>query len=139
LEKLTERTEDEFLSKEMQMEETLRSVDYDVWKCQSCESVEVSFYLNKHSKYKPCPKCKTIAYYSAGTRTVSAATYSSSGKGEETHNCKYCGYSATSTYTIAQLTRSSSSSGSSFGGGSSSRGGSWGGGRSGGGGSSSSW
>lgn len=136
--KLNEKDEDEFLSKEMQMEETLRAVDYDVWKCKDCESVEMWFYLNRNSKYESCPKCKTLAYSSASRRTVTPASYSSNGSGEEIHTCKFCGYSRTSSYTIAQLTRSTSSS-SSFGSSSSSSSGSWGGGRSGGGGASSSW
>jgi uncharacterized protein len=133
--KLDEKTDDEFLSQGQQMEEKLRSVDYDVWKCEACASIAVWFYLNRHSKYEPCPKCKTIAYCSISTRTVVSATYSSSGSGEEIHACKFCGHQQKSTYTIAQLVRSTSSSSS----GSSSSGGSWGGGRSGGGGASSSW
>lgn len=139
--KLNDLAEDEYLSDSMKMEETLRSVDYDVWQCEACQAIEMWFYLNRHSKYDPCPKCKTIAYHSAGRRTITSATYSSSGQGEETHACKFCGYQSKSTYTIPQLVRStpSSSSGSSFGGSSSSSGGSWGGGRSGGGGASSSW
>jgi uncharacterized protein len=137
--KLSERTEDEYLSKGQQLEETLRAVDYDVWKCEACESIEMWFYLNRRSKYEPCPKCKTIAYHFVSKRTLVSATYSSSGSGEEIHTCQFCGYSKKSTYTIAQLVRSSSSSGSSSGSSSSSGGGSWGGGRSGGGGASSSW
>lgn len=137
--KLSEKTEDEYLSQGMQMEETLRSVDYDVWKCNACQAVELCFYLNRHSKYQPCPKCRTIAYYAASRRTVEPATYSSAGSGEEVHNCKFCGYSKKSSYSIAKLVASSGSSGgSSFSSGSSS-GGSWGGGSSGGGGASSSW
>ena len=141
MEKLTEKTEDEYLSKEMQKEETLKSVDYDVWKCKDCQSVEMSFYLNKRSKYEPCPKCKTIAYHSVSRRTIKSATYSSSGSGEELHRCEFCGYDKKTKYTIAQLVASSSSSSgsSSFGSSSSSSGGSWGGGSSGGGGASSSW
>ena len=142
MEKLTEKTEDEFLSKEMQMEETLKSVDYDVWKCKGCQSIEMSFYLNNRSKYEPCPKCKTIAYHSVSKRTIKSASYSSSGSGEELHRCEFCGYDKKTKYTIAQLVASSSSSSSgssSFGSSSSSSGGSWGGGSSGGGGSSSSW
>lgn len=140
--KLDEVGDDQFLSKPQLMEETLRSVDYDVWKCTACNSTEMWSYPNRFSKYKECPYCKTHAYHLASSRTVKSATYTSSGTGEETHLCKFCGKSKTSTYTIAQLTRSSSgssfgsSSGSSFGG---SSGGSWGGGRSGGGGASSSW
>ncbi|HEY3402358.1 MAG TPA: TPM domain-containing protein [Ohtaekwangia sp.] len=140
--KLSERTEDEFLSKEQQMEETLKAVDYDVWKCEACQAIEMCFYLNRHSRYQPCPKCKTIAYHFVGKRTLESATYSSSGKGEETHTCQYCGYTKKSTYTISRLTRSTSSSSSSSSGSSgssASSSGSWGGGRSGGGGASSSW
>ena len=140
LHKLSEKEEDEFLSKEMQMEETLRAVDYDVWKCKNCESIEMWFYLNRNSQYESCPKCKTLAYSSTSRRTVEQATYSSSGSGEEIHTCKFCGYSHTSNYTIAKLTRSTSSSSGSFGSSSSSSSsGTWGGGRSGGGGASSSW
>lgn len=137
--KLSEKDEDEYLTASMQMEESLKSVDYDVWKCKSCESIEMWHYLNRHSKYETCPKCKTLAFFRSGNRTIESATYSSSGKGEETFLCKFCGHTKVSAYTIAMLVRStssSSSSGSSF---SSSSGGSWGGGRSGGGGASSSW
>jgi len=138
--KLNEKSEDEFLSEGMQKEEELRSVDYDVWKCKDCQSVESWFYLNRHSKYEPCPKCKTIAYHSVSKRTTENATYSSSGSGEEVHNCKFCGHNKKTKYTIAKLVASSSSSSSSsFSSGSSSSGGSWGGGSSGGGGASSSW
>lgn len=141
MEKLNDKAEDEYLSAGMLMEESLRAVDYDVWKCKDCQSIEMWFYLNRHSKYESCPKCKTLAYCSTGTRTVVSATYSSSGTGEETHVCKFCGHTHKSSYTIARLTRSTSSSGSSssFGSSSSSSGGSWGGGSSGGGGASSSW
>lgn len=137
--KLNDRDEDAYLSPEQLMEEKLRSIDYDVWKCSSCESVQHWFYLNSNSKYEHCPKCKTMAYYSASRRTVQSPTYHSSGSGEEVHLCKYCGYQKKSTYSIAQLTRTSSSSGSSSGFSSSSGGGSWGGGSSSGGGATSRW
>ena len=140
MKKLGENAEDEYLTAGQQMEEKLRAVDYDVWKCTSCASVEYWFYLNRHSKYEPCPKCKTIAYYAASRRTVTSPTYSSEGKREEVHLCKFCGQQNKSTYSIPRLVRSTSSSsssgGSSFSG---SSGGSWGGGSSGGGGASSRW
>jgi uncharacterized protein len=138
--KLNDLAEDEFLTKNMLLEEQIRSVDYDVWKCENCASIEISHYLNRFSKYEPCPKCKTIAYYVSGDRTLQSPSYSSSGKGERTHECKFCGHTKKSTYTIAKLVRSTSGSGSSFGSSSgSSSGGSWGGGSSGGGGASSRW
>ncbi len=137
--KLNEKTEDEYLTEGQQTEEKLRAVDYDVWKCESCESVEFWFYLNRHSKYEPCPKCTTIAYCSVSKNTIVNASYTSSGSGEELHSCQHCGYQNKSTYTIAQLTRSTTISTTSMGSSSSSSGGSWGGGSSGGGGASSKW
>lgn len=142
--KLSEKTEDEFLSKEQQIEESIHSVDYDVWQCNDCHSIEMWYFLNRHSKYQVCPKCNVIAYRFVSRRTIDNATYSSSGKGEETHSCTFCGYQQIAAYTIAQLTKSSSSSSSdsfssSSSGFGSSSGGSWGGGDSGGGGASSKW
>jgi len=144
--KLNEKEEDQYLSEGQQMEEKLKSVNYDVWKCSTCDSVEVLFYLNNKSHYEVCPKCKTIAFYQSRNKTITAATYTSSGKGERYYRCKFCNYDKKSTYTIAQLvaastssSSSSSSSWSSSGSSSSSNGGSWGGGSSGGGGASSSW
>ncbi len=140
MKKLNDTDEDEFLTEKQQLEEKLRAVDYDVWKCVSCASVEFWFYLNRHSKYTPCPKCRTIAYYPMSRRTITSATYSSSGTGEEIQSCKFCGHQHRSTYSIAQLVHTTSSSSSSSGSSSSSSsGGSWGGGSSSGGGASSSW
>lgn len=134
--KLDEKGDDEYLSEQQLKEEDVKSVDYDVWKCNTCGDTEVWIYVNKNTKYQLCPKCNTQAYHSVSRQTVTAASYSSSGKGEEKFACEFCHYEATAMYTIAQLTHSSSGSSSSGG---SSSGGSWGGGSSGGGGSSSSW
>lgn len=139
--KLTEKTEDEYLTDSQKIEEQIRSVDYDVWKCGACGSIEMWFFLNKHSKYEVCPKCEAITFSRVSSRTLERATYTSSGKEEVINGCKACGHQKTSIVTIPQLvvaTTSSGSSGSSFGG-SSSGGSSWGGGRSSGGGASSSW
>jgi uncharacterized protein len=132
--KLSEQTEDSFLNKQQKFEETLQSVDYDVWKCNVCQATQALRYPNPSTKFEACPKCATVAYYIASDRTIRAATQSSEGLGEEVKLCKYCNERNVRTYTIAKL--SSSSSGGSGGG---SSGGSWGGGSSGGGGASSSW
>jgi uncharacterized protein len=136
--KLNEADDDQFLTPGQQMEEKIRSVDYDVWQCSACDSVEFWFYLNRFSKYEACPKCKTTAWYQVSDRTVRSASYTSTGTGERTNACKFCSNTKKSTYTIAMLVASTSSGGSSSSGGGSS-GGSWGGGSSSGGGASSSW
>jgi uncharacterized protein len=136
--KLNEKLEDEYLSTAQQLEENLRSVDYDVWKCESCNEIEEWNYPRGNSKYKECPFCKTKAFYVVSRKTLISATYAHSGKGEQVNTCKFCSKSKTTTYAIAKLVESSSSS-SSGGSSSGSSGGSWGGGSSGGGGASSSW
>jgi uncharacterized protein len=133
--KLGEKEDDEFLTESARMEENLKSGDYDVWTCTSCQAVEMWFYKNSWSKYENCPKCKTLAFHTKSSRTVRSASYTSSGEGERTKLCKFCQHSAISSYSIPMLVRSTSSSSS----GSSSSGGSWGGGSSSGGGASSSW
>jgi uncharacterized protein len=134
--KLDENKDDNYLSKGQIREEQLKSIDYDVWECTGCYNTETLIYPNPDSKYTACPKCNFKTQYKVSSRTVRAATESSTGVGEETRLCKFCNHQVVSKYTIAKIVRSSSSSSS---GSSSSGGGSWGGGSSGGGGASSSW
>jgi uncharacterized protein len=135
--KLDEKADDAFLSKAQLTEENIRSVDYDVWQCRSCQGTAIWNYPRRFSKYKECSYCKAKTSYFISRRTITSASYSASGTGEEIYGCKNCGKEKRSRYTIARLEHSSSSSSS--GSSSSSSGGSWGGGSSGGGGASSSW
>jgi len=137
LKKLDEKADDRYLKKSQLIEEQLASVDYDVWLCDGCQGTEILHYINRSSKYEPCPQCHARAYFKESDRTIVSATYDSSGTGEITRRCINCRHVNVSTYTIPQKTRSSDSSSS--GGGSGGGGGSWGGGSSGGGGASSSW
>ncbi len=136
--RLDEVAEDEYLSKESQFEETLKSVDYDVWKCNACGEISLEAYINEKTEYSECPKCKTHAFYTSSSTTKVAATTSHSGKNEIVKTCKYCNHRHVSTETIPMIVISSSSNSSSSSS-SSDSGGSWGGGDSGGGGASSSW
>jgi len=135
--RLSETEENEYLSKESQLEEQLKSVDYDIWKCKACGQFSMEAYLNEKTEYSECPKCKTRAFYTASSTTKVAATTSHSGSKEIVKLCKFCNHRKVSTETIPRIETSSSSSGSSSS--SSSSGGSFGGGDSGGGGASSSW
>jgi uncharacterized protein len=132
--KLDELADDAFLTKGQLAEEALKSVDYDIWKCASCNAADKLTYINPSSKYAECPKCKTRAYIMVSDSVITSATESREGIGEKIHACKFCGERNVDRYTIAKVQRSSSSSSSSG-----SSGGSWGGGSSGGGGASSRW
>jgi uncharacterized protein len=133
--KLDEKLDDNYLEAGEVFEENLGSVDYDVWQCTSCKSIEKISYVSRSTKYTDCPHCNTKSLHSISRRTIKHPSYSSSGKGEEIKQCKFCQEKVVNTYSIAKLTTSSSSSSS----GGSSSSSSFGGGSSGGGGSSSSW
>ncbi|MBZ4188688.1 TPM domain-containing protein [Niabella beijingensis] len=139
---LSEVQDDAYLTKAQQLEEQLKSMDYDVWAEKDGKDFKLHGVLLS-SKYSNCPKCNTMAYFMASDNTIEPATYSSSGVGVKIYNCKFCRYEQRNEYTIPRKSRESSSSGSSGGSwsssGSSSSGSSWGGGSSGGGGAGSSW
>ncbi len=142
MQRLDESADDEHLDSGQQLEERIGSVDYDVWRCGTCNHHAIVPHAAWLSGYSACGSCgrRTL---SKSTRTIEAATYSSSGLQEITHDCRHCGHHDRHTVTLPRLVRSeprraSSSSGSSWGGGSSG-GSSWsGGGSSGGGGGGSS-
>jgi uncharacterized protein len=138
--KLSEMQEDEYLSKESQFEENIKSVDYDVWKCTNCKEVQFETYITDKTTYSNCPKCGTRAYYISGSSTKKAATTRSTGIMIYEYVCKFCNHKSKQQSVIPKIVVSSDSSSSSDSGYSSSdSGGSYGGGDSGGGGSSSSW
>ncbi|MFV0538507.1 MAG: TPM domain-containing protein [Dysgonomonas sp.] len=134
-ERLDEIADDKYLPPSKVKEESLKSVDYDVWLCPSCNNVEVLTYPQR-SRYSQCPSCKTIAYHMISDRVLSRATTSRSGVGVRDYRCEFCEKGRSVKYAIPRIQASSSGSGGSGGG---SGGGSWGGGSSGGGGATSSW
>ncbi|MDL2262817.1 TPM domain-containing protein [Bacteroidales bacterium OttesenSCG-928-I21] len=143
---VSEKDDDKYLTDSQRFEEKIKSVDYDVFVCDTCKKSAV-YSVNLKSSYKECPRCGTRAFKKVNSQVVSAATYSSAGIQRVNYRCEFCGYEESKNEKIPKLERSSSGAfaagGSSFGGigggGSSSSGGSFGGGRSGGGGSTSRW
>lgn len=137
--KLSEAQEDAFLKDGQITEEKIGTIDYDVWKCNSCGSIETLRYPNKKSKFTHCPKCGFMTYHFGARRTIESATYTAEGYGEEERTCMHCGHHHLDKFIIPMLVVSSSSGSDSSSSSSSDSGGSWGGGDSGGGGASSSW
>ncbi|MDK3018126.1 TPM domain-containing protein [Pseudodonghicola flavimaris] len=121
--RLGEAADDAHLDGGQRLEEFLKSVDYDVWACDSCGQMDIHRYRNWFSAFGACPKC---GYHTLKTQTevLVSATTSSTGKKRLTYDCRNCGYHDTELRTIPKVSKSSSGSGrSSFGGGSSSGGG----------------
>lgn len=142
--RLGEKEDDPHLEKGQRTEESIASVDYDVWICPKDSEVLIHRY-ELSSRYSQCENCSYITSRVVRSYTVRSPTYESAGQGAQEHKCEHCGREKTTTYSIAKLVRSTSSSsgGRSSSSGSFSSGsrssGSFGGGRSGGGGAGGSW
>lgn len=137
--KLSESEDDQYLEKGQVTEEQVKSIDYDVWITDEPDDILILSYKTWFTKYNSCNACGYKTWYLVYDKTISSATYSSSGTGEKKKACAHCKHQDITRYTIPRKVRSSSGSG---GGGFSSggsSGGSFGGGSFGGGGSSSSW
>lgn len=137
--KLSEAQEDEFLKAGQISEEKVGTIDYDVWRCNACGSIEILRYPNKKSAFTHCPKCSFLTYHIGARRTIEKPTYTAEGYGERERTCMHCGHRHSEKFIIPMLVMSSSSDSDSGSSSSSDSGGSWGGGDSGGGGASSSW
>ena len=125
--RLAKFEDDQYLAQGQQVEEALKSVDYDVWYCPYDDHTKIEGYKGRFSSYSVCPSCNHITMYS--TRTVlTSATKSRFGKACVDYTCKNCHHAYEETVIIPRITESSSSSGESNGGsfaGGSSSGGSW--------------
>ncbi|MGG6297433.1 TPM domain-containing protein [Leptolyngbya sp. AN02str] len=119
--RLDEQSDDQFLNEGQRKEESLSSVDYDVWQCPSCGHHKVHRYASLFSGYRQCPSCQVRALHVKRT-TTRHPTYTYEGEERVDENCRHCSYQRTHYRSIPRRTRSSSG-GSSGGGGRSSGGG----------------
>lgn len=129
--RLAEELDDKHLQDGERAEERLGSVDYDIWACAQCGEVLKTRWGAIFTSYSRCRGCSWKTMTST-SRTIRAATTSSTGLAEVTEDCKHCSHHRTYTRVIPRVTKSSSSSSrssSSGGGGGSSSGrgssGSW--------------
>ena len=127
---LSEAEEDQYLNFKQQAEERVKSIDYDVWKCNVCDNYKVLPYEKMTTKYQVCPQCGAKTYSLISDRIISPATSLTTGRGEKVHECANCHCRKVIPYIIPIIIISSGSRGGSGG----FSGGSFGGGFSGGGG-----
>jgi uncharacterized protein len=134
---LSETEDDAKLSAGQKIEESLNSVDYDVWVCPACLKDHTEEYRAFVSSFSICPKC-ACRTFNETSETLVYATTLSTGLKEISGECKSCWHKTKrqEIIPIVPVTQRSSSS-SSWSSGSS--GGGFGGGSSGGGGSSRGW
>jgi len=124
---LAEDADDALLEEGQQAEERVGSVDYDVWKCESCSHHFTLRYPKWFSGFAECPQCHNHTKSSTET-VIEPASTSSSGSATVAEKCAFCSFSREYTKVLPRIASSSSSSSgssssSSFGGGSSGGGG----------------
>ena len=87
---LSETEEDQYLNFKQQAEERVKSIDYDVWKCNVCDNYKVLAYEKMTTKYGICPQCGAKTYSLVSDRIITPATSLTSGRGEKVYECANC-------------------------------------------------
>lgn len=143
--KIDEVHDNEYLTPSQDAEERIQSVDYDVWKCPTCNYMEIIPYVNKSAPFEVCDRCGARTARLTGNHVVKQPTVNKEGIGQRTYKCMHCGHDQNRTYKIAKLAPvvvvpvGGRGGGSGFGGGGGFSGGGFGGGFTGGGGASGGW
>jgi len=151
---LDEQADDAHLDAGQCTEERVKSVNWKVHACPTCDHVRSFRATRRFSGHKTCPKCDNRTR-TTERKTLSSPTYTHSGSARVTDDCAHCSYhtsrsvilprkqrpkpSTSSSSSSSSWSSSSSSSSYSSSSRSSSSSSSFGGGRSGGGGAGSSW
>src|SRR6185369_16746216 len=116
MERLDEVADDKHLTASEQTEESVGSVDYDVWLCPGCGVSDKLRYGAYFTRYSKCPQCSARTRLST-KQTIRSATYTCEGLVEILETCASCSYRSSSTYTtpvLVETSRSSSSYSSSY-------------------------
>lgn len=90
MKRLPEDKDNELLNDSQDFEEKIKTVDYDVWECPKCGTIERFPYKANQKKYTECPQCHTIAVCLQCDMTVKAPTTRSEGQGVKVYECQYC-------------------------------------------------
>lgn len=90
MKKFNEVEDNKYLSPSQDLEERLNTVDYDVWECEDCGTIERFPFKINQSQYQECPNCHTIAMALVRDHTLVPATTKHTGVQEKIYECKYC-------------------------------------------------
>lgn len=100
MKRLAEDKDNELLNDSQDFEENIKTVDYDVWECPDCGTIERFPYKSHQKKYSECPSCHTIAMSLESDSIVKQPTIKTAGIGVKTYRCKYCGHENRTSYAI---------------------------------------
>jgi hypothetical protein len=99
---LSEEEEDVHLDEGMQAEESVFSVDYDVWVDEKTGEVEIEKYAGRLAANK-CNTCGFFTMKLVNEEVVEPATHETEGELAQYFACSYCGSKRTQTKKIAKL------------------------------------
>lgn len=109
--RLSENDDDAYLELGAQLEEIVGSVNYDVWKCSTCERYKIVRFDKWFSGYGACRSCgyKTLESVRA---IESSATEHTTGRARITYKCETCDFKEVKYETIPRITPADHSSSS---------------------------
>lgn len=90
MQKLPEDEDNFYLTPAQDLEEKLKSVDYDVWLCPACGTTEIFPFVSKTTPYRKCPYCHTHALRLMHDRIEQRPTTMSKGRGVKVYQCMNC-------------------------------------------------
>ena len=99
---LTEEEEDVHLDEGMQAEETLHSIDYDVWIDEATGYTQIEKYSG-HLHALQCPDCNYQTFKVKKEELIVAPTTHSEGELVKFYNCAYCGHKTKKPFKVAPL------------------------------------
>lgn len=98
--RLPEDKDNELLSDSQDFEEKIGTVDYDVWECPDCGTIDRYAYRADQKKYTECPSCHTVAMCLVSDLTTRQPTVRTEGEGMKIYECRYCGHRTQKRYRI---------------------------------------
>lgn len=98
--KLSETEDNNYLTPSQDLEEQLKSVDYDVWRCNNCGETDIFAFPKSTSPYVECPNCHAKTAHIVSDRTAMPAAGGRDGYGVRTYVCKNCGKKTDLAYKI---------------------------------------
>lgn len=90
MKRLDEKEDNEYLNPAQDLEERLNTVDYDVWVCPDCGTIERFPFKVDQKKYTQCPACGTIAMKPVSDIVTQQPTVRREGLGVKTYECEFC-------------------------------------------------
>ncbi len=103
--RLDEVADDVYLDSGQKVEELLQSVNYDVWKCPTCNFHTLQGYQRWSSSFGQCPQCN-YRTLTTKSETIEPPSYFSEGVKLISRDCRHCKYHDEDRLTLPRLASS---------------------------------